>query len=140
MIDVSTFLIERERLRRFCFRQTTAAIVVRDVSVSTTLPNDPVSRVALLLQILLTVDATRFADPGDPCDYIAPIFAFPTTDAKRDVATILAASKGSEPIIVDFRLNELIWPLIAPHLACDVARSTKVWDRTMRRERRICQL
>jgi hypothetical protein len=141
MIDLSSFLIERARLRRFCFRQTTAAIVVRDVSVSATLPNDRVSRIAELLQILLTIDAARFADPDDPCDYVAPsIFAFPTTNSKQDVAAVLAVSKGAEPIIVDFRLNEMVWPLIAPHLACDIARSTKVWDHTLRMQKRICAI
>jgi hypothetical protein len=146
MIDATAFLIERERLRRFCFARTRGAIVIRDVTaVGSTQralgEDDHVSRLAELLQILLTVDAERFADPDDSCENIAPsIFAFPSPDAKRDVATILAAASGSEPIVVDFRLIEIVWPLLAPQLASDITRSTKVWDRAMRKQRRLCAI
>jgi hypothetical protein len=145
MIDVSAFQVEREKLRRFCFARTRAAIVIRDVTSASTQrglgEEDHVSRLAELLQILLTVDAERFADPDDSCSNIAPsIFAFPSPDAQRDVTTILAAAKGSEPIIVDFRLIEIVWPLLAPQLASDITRSTKVWDRAMRKQRRVCAI
>jgi hypothetical protein len=96
MIDVTAFTAERERLRRFCFRRTSAAIVIRDISACPNLPNDPVSRVAEVLQILLAVDAKRFADPDDNCENVEQsIFAFPTANAKQDVVTILRASKRS---------------------------------------------
>jgi hypothetical protein len=140
MIDVSSFLIERERLRRFCFRHTTAAVVISDVTaLAKVAEGDPVSRLAEWLQFLLTVDATRFADPNDACDDAGPsIFAFPTFNTKRDVATILAASNGSEAIVVDYRLSEIVCPLLAPHLSTDKRRSIKIWDRTLHKRGRIC--
>lgn len=144
MIDAAAFLIERERLRRFCFRQTRSAIVIRDTCHhrgSADHPqDDPVSRLAEFIQLLLMVDAKRFADPNDVCGDFGPsIFALPTPNAKRDVATILAASDHSfEAIIVDYRLSEAVYPLIAPHLGCDKMRAIKVWDRLLRQQRRIC--
>jgi hypothetical protein len=143
MIDISTFCTERDRLRRFCFAQTRAAIVIRDTRSNSPAfgENDPVSRIAELLQILLTVDAMRFADPDDDCAHLAPsIFAFPSPDVRQDVATILAAAKGFEPIIVDFRLAEIVLPWLAPHLAVNIARAKKVWDRAMRKQRRLCAI
>jgi hypothetical protein len=142
MIDVSTFLIERERLRRFCFRQTTAAIVIRDFTgVLKVAEENPVSRLAEWLQFLLSVDPARFADPDDVCDDFGPsIFAYPTSNAKRDVATILKASNGYEAIIIDYRLGEAVWPLLAPQLASGKTSSIKTWDRELRKRRRICAI
>jgi hypothetical protein len=141
MIDISSFITERERLRRFCFRQTSASIVLMDVGKVLNDPRD--DRVCLLaewVQFVLSVDAERLINPDDSCDNLPSIIAFPTANAKRDVATILAASKGAEPIIVDFRLSEVVWPLVAPHLACDMVRSIRIWDSTLRKHKRLCAI
>lgn len=143
MIDVSSFIIERDRLRRFCFKDMSAAIVIRDVCRGgfEDPRNNIVSRLAEWLQFLLTVDARRFADPDDTCDASGPsIFAFPTINAKQDVATILATGNGSEAIVVDYRLSEVVLPLLAPHLACDKISAIKIWDRTLHKRRRICAI
>jgi hypothetical protein len=143
MIDVSSFIIERDRLRRYCFQQTTAAIVIRDVCRGDVKEprNNLVSRLAEWLQFLLTVDARRFADPDDTCDDFGPtIFALPTIDAKRDVATILSASNGYEAIVVDYRFAEAVLPMFAPHLACDKRNAIKTWDRVLRKQRRMCAI
>lgn len=146
MIDAAAFLFERELLRRFCFRQTKAAVVVRDTCHHRGLADhpqdDPVSRIAEFLQLLLMVDAKRFADPDDLCSDFGPsIFALPTPNAKRDVATILAASDHSfEAIVVDYRVSEVVYPLIAPRLLCDKMRAIKAWDRSLRQQRRICAI
>lgn len=146
MIDAAAFLIERERLRRFCFPQTRSAIVIRDTCSDRSSANhpqdDPVSRLAEFLQLLLMVDGRRFADPDDLCSDFGPsIFALPTSDAKRDVETILTASVHSfEAIVVDYRVSEVVYPLIAPRLLCDKMRAIKVWDRSLRQQRRICAI
>jgi hypothetical protein len=142
-MDIQAFRTERERLRRFCFRHTAAVIVIRDATAGLlkVADNDPVSRLAEWLQFLLAVDETRFVDPDDTCDDFGPsIFAYPTLNAKRDVATILAASNGFEAIIVDYRLSEIVWPLLAPQLAGDKRRSIKIWDRTLRKRNRFCAI
>jgi hypothetical protein len=142
MIDVSSFVIERDRLRRFCFRRTNAALVIRDVCHGGL--RDPrydlVSRMAEWLQFMLTVDAKRLADPDDTCDSFRSIFAFPTINAKQDVATILAACNGTEAIIIDYRLSEAVLPQIAPHLAGDKLNAIKIWDRALRKRKRICAI
>jgi hypothetical protein len=137
MIDVPSFITERERLKRFCFRRTKAAIVLRDVARSK--DSDTLPRLAKFLQFLLTVDARRFIDPDDVCSDFGPtIFAFPTYDAKRDAATIIRAGDGSEAVVVDYRIAEAVWPLLAPTRAPGTPRSVKIWDREMRKRGRIC--
>lgn len=99
---------------------------------------DQISRIAELLQVLLSVDADRFADPDDACEDMMPsIFAFPSPDAKADASTVCAAAKGHEPIIVDFRLAEMIGPTLAPP---EVRRSIRTWDRTIKKRQRLCAI
>lgn len=140
MIDLSSFSLERERLRRFCFRLTKAAIVIRDVADPK--ENGRIPRLAEFLQFLLTVDARRFVDPDDACaDFGPSIFAFPTFNAKRDVATIIAASNGAEAIVVDYRVIEAIWPLLAPTpMRGKTSDAIKIWDREFRKRGRICAI
>lgn len=106
MIDIAEFRAERERLRQFCLVRTRASIVLHDLrrpKFTSFGEGDQISRIAELLQILLSVDAHRFADPDDACEDMMPsIFAFPSNDAKADAATICSAAKGVEPIIIDF--------------------------------------
>jgi hypothetical protein len=150
MIDVSSFLAERERLRSFCFRRTRAAIVIRDTCHSGLAQqrgfadpqNDRVSRLAELLQFLLMVNAKRFADPDDTCPDFGPsIFALPTIDAQQDVATIMAASDNTfEAIIVDYRLSEAVLPVLAPHLVFDKSQAVRTWNRALRKQGRIAAI
>lgn len=140
MTDVSSFLTERERLRQFCLVRTRASIVLHDLrrpKLTSFGEGDQISRIAELLQILLSVDADRFVDPDDACEDMMPsIFAFPSNDAKADAATICSAAKGVEPIVVDFRLTEMIAPREPP----EMRRTVKTWDRTMRKRERFCAI
>jgi len=150
MIDVAEFLAERERLRSFCFIRTKAAIVIQDVVAARSRAGyhrdprdqDPVSRLAEFVQLLLMVDASRFADPDDVCaDFGSSIIAFPTLDARQDVGTILAASNNSfEAIIVDFRVTEAVLPVVAPHLTLNRSSAIRTWDRALRKQRRIAAI
>lgn len=149
MINVAEFLVERERLKRFCFVRTTAAIVIQDVAVRSALPRysgprdqDPVSRLAEFIQLLLMVDAARFADPDDLCaDFGPSLTAFPTIDARRDVDTVLDASDNPfEAIIVDYRMADAVLPVMAPHLMVNKSNAVRTWDRALRRQRRIAAI
>src|SRR5438105_3775232 len=123
MMDVSAFLIERERLRRFCFHETTAVIVIRDVSGPGIPERMPATRLAEWLQFLLTVDAARFLDADDGCDVGPSFFAVPSGPiTKRCAGATLDQCKEPVPVIVDYRIGDAIWPLIAPHLVGDKLR------------------
>src|SRR4051812_15514486 len=105
VIDIPSFLSERERLRRFCFQRTKATIVVRDVTGSLAAgEKDPATRLAEWVQFLLKVDATRIADPDDDCEDAPSLFAFPTSlDTRGDVQAVVAAHRGSEHLVIDYR-------------------------------------
>jgi hypothetical protein len=148
VIDIQAFQIERERLRRFCFARTKAVIVIHDVAAAGSSSfrdprnDDPVSRLAEFIQLLLLVDATRFADPDDVCaDFGPSLIAFPTIDARQDVATVLAASDNTfEAIIVDYRVTEAVLPVLAPHLVLNKSNLFRTWDRELRKQRRIAAI
>ena len=141
MIDVSSFLIERGRLRRFCLRGTRAIIVIHDVTgrALDDPRRSPAVAIAEWLLLALTVEAERFADPDDDCDDLTPsVFAVPRMPVRqRDVAAALDAHRGPAPLIVDYRTGELMWPLLAPHLVADTLQQIRLWDRALRQRRRI---
>ncbi|SHN86746.1 hypothetical protein [Bradyrhizobium erythrophlei] len=140
MINIRAFQIERERLRRFCFRQTRAVVVIRDIAGGLEDPrSNPVMLIAEWLLISLTVNAVRFADPDDCCDDLVPsVFAVPRAPiTKRDVAAALDVHQGHMPFIVDYRVGEVMWPLLSTHPTAETLRQIKIWDRGMRQRRRI---
>ena len=156
MIDVSEFLAERERLRRFCFIRTRAVVVLRD-AVAARLDTfrdldtfrfrepgdqDAVSRLAEFIQLLLMVDAKRFADPDDVCaDFGPSLIAYPTPDERRDVDTVLTASDNSfEAIMIDYRPIEAVLPLMSPGRPVDLPRAVRTWDRALRKQRRVAAI
>jgi hypothetical protein len=140
MIDVSSFLIERQRLRRFCFRHTTAVVVIRDIAGGMEDPrSNPATRISEWLLFSLTIDAVRFADPDDGCDDFSPsVFAVPNVPVmKRDVAAALDAHRGSMPFIVDYRVGEVIWSLLSSRTTAGTLSQIKLWDRGLRQRRRL---
>jgi hypothetical protein len=140
MIDVSTFRIERERLRRFCFRHTKAIVVILDIAGRLEDPRSSLAaRIAEWLLFSLTIDAVRFADQDDGCDDLTPsVFAVPRAPmTKRDVDAALDANRGPMPFIVDYRVGEIMWPLISPQITADTLHQIKLWDGGLRRRGRL---
>jgi hypothetical protein len=138
VIDIRAFQIERERLRRFCLQGTQAIIVIRDLTAPAL--DDPARAIAEWLLLVLTVDARRFADPDDDCDDLVPsVFAVPRMPVRqRHVAVALDAHPGPAQFIIDYRIGEVMWPLIQPQRrVADTLRQTELWDRGLRQRRRI---
>jgi hypothetical protein len=142
VIDIQALEAERERLRKFCLHQGTSALIVIGDLTRCALNDprgNPAIHVAEWLLFALTVDAARFADSDDGCDEMVPsTFIIPTqASTKRDVGSLLEANRGLMPFIIDYRVGEALWPLIAPHQVADTRQQIKIWDRGLRQRLRI---
>jgi hypothetical protein len=90
------------------------------------------------LLFVATVDAERFADPEDACGGEPSCFVIPDRPiTRRAVLATLDACQGGMPFVVDYRMGDAMWPMIAPHLVPDALQQISVWDRGLRQRRRV---